>query len=196
MLAKQAKSLLLSGVLLAGVLSIAGVAAAVEVEDKAPDFNKNEVVSNNLDEARKILSMWNDGVGPLFGQGKFEEMVREYYTAECILSAPDFPSQQGHDAIIAWYEENARSALADVIAGRATVELKHTRDQEVTILGDYAIHYEEATMVLTPVAGDQAPFELPRKYMHIFKREEGHWKLHRYIFNNDISFQLTGEALK
>ena len=38
MLAKQAKNLLLSGVLLAGVLSIAGVAAAVEVGDKAPDF--------------------------------------------------------------------------------------------------------------------------------------------------------------
>ena len=64
------------------------------------------------------------------------------------------------------------------------------------MLASYLEFYEEATMVLTPVAGDQAPFELPRKYMHIFKREDGHWKLHRYIFNNDISFQLTGEALK
>ncbi len=83
-----------------------------------------------------------------------------------------------------------------MIAGRATLELRHSRDQEVIILGDHAIHYEEATMVLKPVAGDQEPFELPRKFMHIFKWVDGRWKLHRYIFNNDITFQLTGDALK
>jgi len=38
MLANRIKSLFLPSVLLAGVLSVAGVATAVEVGDKAPDF--------------------------------------------------------------------------------------------------------------------------------------------------------------
>jgi hypothetical protein len=38
MLANRIKSLVLSSVLLAGVLGIAGVATAVEVGEKAPDF--------------------------------------------------------------------------------------------------------------------------------------------------------------
>ena len=38
MLTNRVKSLFLSGVLLAGVLGVAGVATAVEVGEKAPDF--------------------------------------------------------------------------------------------------------------------------------------------------------------
>ena len=38
MLTKRIKSLFLFSVLLAGVLSVAGVAVAVEVGEKAPDF--------------------------------------------------------------------------------------------------------------------------------------------------------------
>ena len=38
MLANRIKSLVLSSVLLAGVLGIAGVATALEVGEKAPDF--------------------------------------------------------------------------------------------------------------------------------------------------------------
>ncbi len=48
MLAKQAKSLLLSGVLLAGVLSIASVATAVEVGDKAPDFTLPSTMGEDI----------------------------------------------------------------------------------------------------------------------------------------------------
>ncbi len=38
MLAKRTKRLFLSGVLLAGVLGVAGGATALEIGDKAPDF--------------------------------------------------------------------------------------------------------------------------------------------------------------
>jgi hypothetical protein len=38
MLAKRTKSLFLSSALLAGVLGVAGVATALEVGEKAPDF--------------------------------------------------------------------------------------------------------------------------------------------------------------
>jgi hypothetical protein len=38
MVANRIKGLLLSGVLLAGVLGVAGVTTAVEVGEKAPDF--------------------------------------------------------------------------------------------------------------------------------------------------------------
>ena len=48
MLAKQAKSLLLSGALLAGVLSIASVATAVEVGDKAPDFTLPSTIGEDI----------------------------------------------------------------------------------------------------------------------------------------------------
>ena len=48
MLVRRIKSLFLLGVLLAGVLSIASVATAVEVGDKAPDFKLPSTIGEDI----------------------------------------------------------------------------------------------------------------------------------------------------
>ena len=48
MLAKRTKNLFLSGVLLVGVLAGAGVASAVEVGEKAPDFMLPSTIGKDI----------------------------------------------------------------------------------------------------------------------------------------------------
>jgi hypothetical protein len=48
MLAKRTKHLFLSGVLIVGVLGGAGVATAVEVGDKAPDFTLPSTMGKDI----------------------------------------------------------------------------------------------------------------------------------------------------
>ncbi len=152
----------------------------------------NELVSNNASVANTILSWWNDEVGALFVQGKFEEMVRGHYATDILYSPPDFPPRFGHDDVLDWYETFARPALSDLIEGRATLEIDHTRPQELTVYDDFAIHYEESVLRVVPVSGGANEMSLPRTYLHIFKRVDGAWKLHRYVFNNHAPFQLRG----
>ena len=71
MLAKQAKSPLLSGVLVAGVLSIASVAMAVEVGDKAPNFTlpstTGEDISLSQFQGKKhvLIEFYGDDFAPV-----------------------------------------------------------------------------------------------------------------------------------
>ncbi len=48
MLAKRTKNLFLSGVLIAGVLGGAGVATALEVGEKAPDFTLPSTIGETI----------------------------------------------------------------------------------------------------------------------------------------------------
>jgi AhpC/TSA family len=48
MLAKRTKKLSLLGVLIVGVLGIAGVATALEIGEKAPDFTLPSTIGNDI----------------------------------------------------------------------------------------------------------------------------------------------------
>ena len=70
MLAHRIKSLFLSGVLLASVLGIAGVATAVEIGEKAPDFTlasttgKDISLSEFLDKKYVLIEFYGADFNP------------------------------------------------------------------------------------------------------------------------------------
>ena len=71
MLAERIKSLFLSSMLLAGVLGIAGVATALEVGDKAPDFTlpstTGEDISLSQFQGKKsvLIEFYGDDFDPV-----------------------------------------------------------------------------------------------------------------------------------
>ena len=71
MVAKRRKRLFLSGVLLASVLGVAGVATAVEVGEKAPDFTlpsttgKDLSLSEFLGRKYILIEFYGDDFSPV-----------------------------------------------------------------------------------------------------------------------------------
>jgi uncharacterized protein (TIGR02246 family) len=110
----------------------------------------------------------------------FEEAIRKgdaravaaLYTADAIVLAPDAPMARGPQAI----EQLWASAIAGMGLRSVTLE---TVDLEVA--GELAHEVGEATLGLQPAAG--APATVTVKYVVVWKRAGGRWRLHRDIWN-------------
>jgi uncharacterized protein (TIGR02246 family) len=109
----------------------------------------------------------------------FEEAVRKgdvegiasAYTPEAIALAPDAPMARGRESI----EQLWGSAIRD---GLKTIRLE-TLDLEVA--GDTAYEVGRAILGLEPKGG--APTTAVVKYVVVWKKVKGQWRLHRDIWN-------------
>lgn len=110
----------------------------------------------------------------------FEEAARKHdaarlaslYTPDAVVMPPDGPFVRGHDDI--------REMWAGAIKQLGLIDVKlDTRDLEV--VGDTAYETGEATLELEPERGRRATAVV--KFVVVWKRIGGEWRLHRDIWN-------------
>lgn len=100
------------------------------------------------------------------------ETMASLYTADGIALPPDAPIVKGRDKI--------KQLWASVISGMGLKSVKlETLDLEVA--GDTAYEVGEATLGLEPKGGSRTSAVV--KYVVVWKRVDGQWKLHRDIWN-------------
>jgi uncharacterized protein (TIGR02246 family) len=106
--------------------------------------------------------------------GRDAAAMARLYTRDAYLLAAGAPMMRGPEQI-----EQALRAMMD--AGVKEIAL---HPETVTMAGDdTAYEIGTATVTIQPPGGDA--FDDPGKYMVIWKRVDGEWKLHADVFNSD-----------
>ncbi len=101
------------------------------------------------------------------------------YTADACVMAPDMPRVCGIDGITAFYWNNGDSQTTTLdIKGE---EVSGT-EKEVTEVGNYRVLDDEGTEM------DKG------KFIAIYRNEGGAWKVHREIWNSDISHAAAPDS--
>ncbi|MCI0436956.1 MAG: SgcJ/EcaC family oxidoreductase [Gemmatimonadetes bacterium] len=96
-------------------------------------------------------------------------------TADAIAMPPNEPAKTGA-ALTQW--------LSDFMAGFSISAQPYTHE-EITVLGDVAIHRFSFTWTITPKAGGAAVTE-SGKGIHILRRQaDGTWRISRDVWNMD-----------
>jgi uncharacterized protein (TIGR02246 family) len=111
----------------------------------------------------------------------FEEAARKgdldgmasLYTPDAIAIPPDAPMSKGR--------ENIRKLLGSVISEMGLKSLK-LETLELEVSGDMAFEVGEATLGLEPKGGKAATAVV--KYVVVWKKVGGEWRLHRDIWNS------------
>jgi len=94
--------------------------------------------------------------------------VASFYAEDAIVMAPDQPMVRGRSDIEAYYARGFRSEISGF----------HVAPMESAIVGAYA--FEVGTSTLTERRGAS-----DGKYIVIYRRVRGEWKIAYDIFNND-----------
>ena len=121
-------------------------------------------------EIRQAIAAANENFMAIFGRGDAAGMAA-LYTADGQVLPPNGDFVTGHEAIQAFWQ-----ALMDMGFKAAKMEIV-----EVEAHGDTAIEVSTYTL-----AGEGGQILDRGKYIVIWKREAGAWKLHRDIFNSSM----------
>jgi ketosteroid isomerase-like protein len=130
-------------------------------------------MKNDVEEIRRIgerlLEAENTGTADDFGKFLAEDVV---------ILAPYLPALEGKPACL----EFVRTVLSEV---RAEFD-KHMTVQsaEIRVFADVAFDRGTWAQVLRPLSGG-SPIEECGKYLHIYTRSDGMWKVFRIIFHYD-----------
>jgi uncharacterized protein (TIGR02246 family) len=117
------------------------------------------------DEVRKAVEAGNAAFVAAF-EGGDADAIGRLYTADAKVIAPGSPIASGRAAIAAHWK-----------AGMAGVKNVALQTHDVGTAGDLA--YEDGTVTIVSTAGEKTV----ARYLVVWKREGGEWKLHRDIWN-------------
>lgn len=126
--------------------------------------------SFDLAGARKVVDSMNMTFGALAAKGD-SAGIAALYTSDAKVMAPNGPAVQGTTGITADFGAMLRSGI-----GKA--ELK-----TVDLWGNEELLSEEGTYALSTKDGKEID---KGKYIVLWKKEGGNWKLFRDIFNSDM----------
>ncbi len=102
-------------------------------------------------------------------------MFSAMLTADAVMMPPNEPARAGA-AVLPWVQD----FMAAVTVSNASYQ-----HDEVTILGDVAIHRFSFTWTITPRAGG-TPFTETGKGIHIMRRQaDGTWRIAHDVWNTD-----------
>jgi uncharacterized protein (TIGR02246 family) len=107
-----------------------------------------------------------------FGRGD-AAAVAAWYTADATLLPPDSRMTKGRDAIKNFWQGAMSTGVTE--AGLETLE--------VEVRDDLAYEVGRFTMTVRPRGGEAA--KLAGKYVVVWKREDGGWRMHVDIWNSD-----------
>jgi ketosteroid isomerase-like protein len=119
---------------------------------------------------------------PMAIAGDYAALVKTYYADDAIFMAPNTPAATGHAAI---------EALLHTFPPITAFEL---RTEEIVGAGDLA--YERGRYMMTmappggPVMADSG------KYLEIWRKQGGSWKVTRDMFNTDIALPMPDTTTK
>lgn len=106
------------------------------------------------------------------GMADFNEYAAAYYTADAIVMPPNAEAVTGRDAIAAML--GAFPPLSNVMF----------EAQEIHGLGDLAV--VRGTYSLTMSPPDAEPIQDRGKYIELWRKRNGIWRVARDIFNSDL----------
>jgi len=124
-------------------------------------------------DARSVFHAGTVEWAAAYNAGAVERIVA-LYAEDAVVMPPDAPSASGHAAL--------RSYLAkDMAASRAAgVTLALGGDEEVVTSGDIGWHRGTFNAV-----GKDGATVVTGKYLEIWQRQKGQWRIVRDIWNND-----------
>lgn len=121
--------------------------------------------------SRTDITAVNRAFEEAVGKGDSDGMA-SLYTPDAIAFPPDAPMSKGR--------ENVKKLWASVISGMGLKSVKlETLDLEIA--GDMACEVGEATLGLEPKGAKAATAVV--KYVVVWKKVGGQWRLHRDIWN-------------
>lgn len=103
------------------------------------------------------------------------ERLSDLFTADIELLPPGMALISGRSAVTAFW--------ARTVSNPAVTVDSHLESTEILVLGDIAI--EQGKSKLTIRAGVEAPTKQTGKYLVVWRRDDGKWRMYRDIFNND-----------
>jgi uncharacterized protein (TIGR02246 family) len=123
----------------------------------------------SLIEIGKVNRMFEDAV-----RAQDPDRLASLYTANAMALPPDGPIVRGQDGI----RELWATVIKDMGLRDATL-----KTIELDVNGDSACEVGRATLDLTPPGGQRATATV--KYVVVWQRASGQWRLHRDIWNSE-----------
>ena len=123
----------------------------------------------SLIEIGKVNRMFEDAV-----RAQDPDRLASLYTANAMALPPDGPIVRGQDGI----RELWATVIKDMGLRDATL-----KTIELDLNGDSACEVGRATLDLTPPGGQRATATV--KYVVVWQRASGQWRLHRDIWNSE-----------
>jgi uncharacterized protein (TIGR02246 family) len=120
-------------------------------------------------EIGKVNRMFEDAV-----RAQDPDRLASLYTSNAIALPPDSPIVRGQDGI--------RQLWATVIKDMGLRDLT-LKTIELEVNGDSACEVGQATLDLAPAGGQRATANV--KYVVVWQRASGQWRLHRDIWNGE-----------
>lgn len=130
----------------------------------------NNKSSFDKDAAQKAIEAADSVFVNLLDKGDATGLAN-CYTSDALLMAPNAPSIQGRT--------NIQSAMMEFIesgATKMTVRINNVWGDEETLIS-------EGTMTFAPKDGQVA---YRSKYITVYKKEDGRWKMFRDCYNSDL----------
>jgi ketosteroid isomerase-like protein len=119
---------------------------------------------------------------PMAIAGDYAALVKAYYADDAIFMAPNVPSATGHAAI---------EAVLHTFPPITAFEL---RTEEVVGTGDLAYVRGRYTMTMAPPGGPTVADS--GKYLEIWRKQGGSWKVARDMFNSDVPLAMPETTKK
>lgn len=154
-------------------IGLAAIAASCTDAKKEAEPGSQPVVSGTgiIDEARKAIDEQNKTYGDCFARLDSAAFL-DRYTSDACLMPPGAPAMCGKEGINGFFQYSTKNMGVRNIA-ITTDELMGSEDAMVEI-GQYELF------------GDSAKTKSMEKgkFMVVWKKDNGKWKMHRDIFNN------------
>lgn len=154
--------------------------AACNNAEKPADSSASAAETFNLSAARDSIAAVNAAFGKAMSAGD-SIGAAALYTSDAIIMSSNMPAVKGRDAIVAFSGETIRMGF------------KNFRLESTEVFGNADMLEEVGVYTL---ADDKGATIDKGKYIVLWKKEEGKWKLFRDIFNSDMPPAPMPEAPK
>jgi len=132
-------------------------------------------MATSANDAERYIRQANTAFSTGMRTGDIDAVVNSY-TADAMLMPPNMPAAHGTSGI--------RTAWTGFTSPFSNVDLTLTTD-DVSQSGDLAVETGRYIVQLTP-KGTTAPVTDNGKYVVVWKKSDGRWRIFRDIFNSDL----------
>ena len=139
-------------------------------KQETPQASVGPDPSSMVDEARKAIAENNQTYGESFAKGD-STLFLSHYTADACIMPPDAPKLCGKEGVMGFFNYGTQKMGVKNIV--VTTDEVFGSDQAMVEVGQYELF------------GDSARTKSMEKgkFIVVWKKEDGKWKMHRDIFN-------------